>query len=77
MPPPAGVCGEEHGRICQEIKTVETAIKDHEERLRTGAEMFSTLRGDVRVIKLLMVLSVIASFIGGATGPKIWAYFGH
>jgi hypothetical protein len=62
--------------VCQEINDLAGDVADHETRLRSGAEMFSALRGDVRVIKILMVLAVIASFLGGAVGPEIWKAFG-
>lgn len=66
----------EHSGVCQEIRDVARNVADHEARIRSGQELMSDLRGDMRAMKVLIVIAILASFLGGAVGPEIWKALG-
>jgi len=75
MTEPNSIC-REHSGLCREVHDLRGDVADHEARLRGGQDQFAAVKSDLRVVKILITLAVIASFMGGAVGPKIWKAFG-
>ena len=75
MTEPNSIC-REHSGLCRELDTLDGKVADHETRLRAGTDLIAGLKSDFRAMKILIVLAVLASFLGGAVGPEIWKAFG-
>jgi len=66
----------EHSGVVARIKAVEEIVKKHEVELDDGQRKFADFSGDMRVVKILITLAVIAAWLGGVMGPKVWALIG-
>jgi hypothetical protein len=77
-----GVCTQ-HSGVNARLDDLERTFYDHEERLRKANDSFrateaaiEAIRGDIKVIRILLGLAILASFLGGAVGPEIWRALG-
>lgn len=82
MIPQGGFCTQ-HSGVNARLDDLARAFYDHEERLRKANDSFrateaatEAIRGDIKVIRVLLGLAVLASFVGGAIGPQIWRAIG-
>lgn len=66
----------EHSAVVTRLDHLEATVKKHENELDEGQRRFADFSGDMRVIKILITLAVIAAWLGGVIGPKVWALFG-
>ncbi len=77
MPPKKNnfIC-REHSGVEKRLDRLEVDVKDHEKRLDDGQRKFADFSGDMRVLKILIILAVIAGWLGSVMGPKVWALVG-
>lgn len=64
-----------HSGVVVQLDEVKKTMEKHEKELDEGQRKFADFSGDMRVIKILIMLAVVAGWLGSVMGPKVWALF--